>query len=99
MSSDLERAEQAARMQAEREQRMKEEAERRAEMEEQRRVQERLARERARWRRIAGGIAGTRVARITTLRPTLGATHAAAARGVLSLRTAARGPAFRDNPA
>ena len=49
VSSDLERAEQAARMQAEREQRMKEEAERRAEMEEQRRVQERLARERARW--------------------------------------------------
>jgi hypothetical protein len=36
-------------MQAEREQRMKEEAERRTEMEEQRRVQERLARERARW--------------------------------------------------
>ena len=49
VSSDLERAEQAARMQAEREQRMKEEAERRTEMEEQRRVQERLARERARW--------------------------------------------------
>ena len=49
VSSDLERAEQAARQQAEREQRQKEEAERRAEMEEQRRVQERLSRERARW--------------------------------------------------
>jgi curved DNA-binding protein CbpA len=49
VSSDLERAEQAARMQAERDQRQKEEAERRAEMEEQRRVQERLSRERARW--------------------------------------------------
>lgn len=49
VSSDLERAEQAARQQAERDQRQKEEAERRAEMEEQRRVQERLSRERARW--------------------------------------------------
>ncbi len=49
VSSDLERAEQAARQQAEREQRQKEEAERRVEMEEQRRVQERLSRERARW--------------------------------------------------
>ena len=49
VSSDLERAERDARQQIEREQRQKEEAERRAEMEERHRVDERLARERARW--------------------------------------------------